>query len=79
MISIALTEASMEERERYHFILLRVWTLQCGDTTRGSDIYLHTYLSRFIPEGVAEASQTFLRDAHVLPKLVNYEDNYIII
>jgi hypothetical protein len=26
--------------------------------------------SRFIPEGVAEASQIFLRDAHVLPKLV---------
>jgi hypothetical protein len=29
---------------------------------------LHTYHSRFIPEGVA-ASQIFLRDAHVLPKL----------
>jgi hypothetical protein len=27
---------------------------------------LHTY-SRFIPEGVAEASQIFLLDAHVLP------------
>jgi hypothetical protein len=26
--------------------------------------------SRFIPEGVAKASQIFLRDAHVLPKLV---------
>jgi hypothetical protein len=31
-------------------------------------IYIHTYHSRFIPEGVAEASQIFLRDAHVLPK-----------
>jgi hypothetical protein len=29
--------------------------------------YIHTYHSRFIPEGVAEASQIFLRDAHVLP------------
>jgi hypothetical protein len=33
--------------------------------------YIHTYHSRFIPEGVAEASQ-ILRDAHVLPKLFSY-------
>jgi hypothetical protein len=32
--------------------------------------YIHTYRSRFIPEGVAEASQIFIRDTHVLPKLV---------
>jgi hypothetical protein len=31
--------------------------------------YIHTYHSRLIPEGVAEASQIFLRDAHVLQKL----------
>jgi hypothetical protein len=30
--------------------------------------YRHTYHSRFIPEGVAEVSRIFLRDAHVLPK-----------
>jgi hypothetical protein len=30
---------------------------------------LHTYHSRFIPEEVAEVSQIFLRDTHVLPKL----------
>jgi hypothetical protein len=30
----------------------------------------HTYHSRFIPEGVAEVSQIFLRDTHVLSKLV---------
>jgi hypothetical protein len=35
--------------------------------------YIHTYHSRFIPEGVAEASQIFLRDAHVLPQLFSYE------
>jgi hypothetical protein len=32
--------------------------------------YIHTYHSRFIPEEVAEVSQIFLRDTHVLPKLV---------
>jgi hypothetical protein len=32
--------------------------------------YIHPYYSRFIPEGVAEASQIFIRDAHVLPKLL---------
>jgi hypothetical protein len=34
------------------------------------ETYIHTYHSRFIPVGVAEASQIFLQDAHVLPKLV---------
>jgi hypothetical protein len=29
---------------------------------------LHTYKSNLIPEGISEASQIFLRDAHVLPK-----------
>jgi hypothetical protein len=30
--------------------------------------YIHTYHIRFVPEGVAEASQIFLRDTHVLLK-----------
>jgi hypothetical protein len=30
---------------------------------------IFTYHSRFIPKGVAKASQIFLRDTHVLPKL----------
>jgi hypothetical protein len=38
-------------------------------------IYIHTYPSRFIPEGVVEVSQIFLRDAHALPKLVSYEEH----
>jgi hypothetical protein len=29
-------------------------------------IYIHTYHSRFIPAGVAESSEMFLRDAHAL-------------
>jgi hypothetical protein len=29
-----------------------------------------TYHSRFIPKGIAEVSQIFLRDTHVLPKLL---------
>jgi hypothetical protein len=36
--------------------------------TKNQLIYIHTYLSCFIPEGVAEASQIFLQDTHVLPK-----------
>jgi hypothetical protein len=35
---------------------------------RLKNIYIHTYHLRFIPEGVAEVSQIFLRDTHVLPK-----------
>jgi hypothetical protein len=34
---------------------------------------IHTYHSRFIPVGVTEASQIFLRDALVLPKLFSYD------
>jgi hypothetical protein len=34
--------------------------------------YIHTYYSRFIPDGAPEASQIFLRDAHVLPKIFSY-------
>jgi hypothetical protein len=38
---------------------------------RGNYNNTYTYHSRFIPEEVAEASQIFLRDTHVLPKLVS--------
>jgi hypothetical protein len=36
--------------------------------------YIHIYHSRVIPEEVAEASQIFLRDTHVLLKLISYEE-----
>jgi hypothetical protein len=41
--------------------------------------YIHTYHSRLIPQqqiaafGIAEASQIFLRDVHVLSKLLSYD------
>jgi hypothetical protein len=31
---------------------------------------IHTYHSRFIPEGIVKASQTFLRDTNILQKLL---------
>jgi hypothetical protein len=39
-------------------------------------LYKYTYQSRFFPEGLAEASQIFLRDAHALQKLLSYEEYY---
>jgi hypothetical protein len=37
--------------------------------------YIHTYIhSRFNPEGVAEASRIFFPGAHVLPKLLSYDE-----
>jgi hypothetical protein len=36
---------------------------------------IHRYHSRFIPKSVAEASQIFLRDAHVLAKPFRYRNN----
>jgi hypothetical protein len=35
---------------------------------------LHTYHLRFIPEGVADVSHILLREAHVLLKLLGYEE-----
>jgi hypothetical protein len=46
--------------------------------SRGCLYILHTYHSRFIPEGVAEVSQIFLRDTHVLPKLLSYDEHCVI-
>jgi hypothetical protein len=37
-------------------------------------MYIHTYRSRFIPEGVVEVSKIFLRDAQALPKVLSYEE-----
>jgi hypothetical protein len=38
-------------------------------------LYIHTYIPHTLyPEGVAEASQIFLRGAYVLPKLLSYEE-----
>jgi hypothetical protein len=37
-------------------------------------LFIHTYHSRFIPKVVADASQVFLWDAHVLPKCLSYEE-----
>jgi hypothetical protein len=38
--------------------------------------YIHTYHSRCIPEGVAQVPpQMFFRDAHILLKLLSYEEN----
>jgi hypothetical protein len=36
-------------------------------------LHIHIYHARCIPKGVAEASQIFLQDVHVLPKLLRYE------
>jgi hypothetical protein len=41
-------------------------------------LYIHASHTRFIPKGVAEVSQVFLRDTHVLPKLVSYEEVFLI-
>jgi hypothetical protein len=51
-----------------------VFLLYLQSAAELNDSFLHTYHSRFIPEGVAEVSQIFLRDTHVLPKLVSYEE-----
>jgi hypothetical protein len=50
-----------------------IWYVPNTLYKRGPALYIHTYYSRVIPEGVAEASQIFLQDTHVLPKLFSYE------
>jgi hypothetical protein len=41
--------------------------------------YIHTYHSRIILEGVAELSQIFLLDTHVLPKLISCDGKPIAV
>jgi hypothetical protein len=39
-------------------------------------VLLHTYITlTLVPKGVAEVSQIFLQDTHVLPKLVSYKEH----
>jgi hypothetical protein len=38
------------------------------------ELYIHTTHS-LSPKGLAEVSQIFLRDTHVLPKLASYEEH----
>jgi hypothetical protein len=56
--------------------ILNLYCLDCTVHTFHKIIYMHTYHSRFIPEGVSDASQIFLQDAHVLPKLFNNEQYF---
>jgi hypothetical protein len=58
-------------------------TMRCCLTTQNisflmmvlkKETYIHTYHSRLIPEGVAEATHILPRDTHVLPKLLSYEE-----
>jgi hypothetical protein len=57
------------------------WVFRCDNATQRTNRdrsfhyqIIHTYHSRFIPEEVAKASRLFLPDAHVLPKLLCYEE-----
>jgi hypothetical protein len=49
----------------------RITTVLSGDGLTTCHIYIHTYIPLVLyPEGVAEASQIFLRDTHVFSKLL---------
>jgi hypothetical protein len=59
----------------YHHHLRPLIPLFYQNETSGisHNTYIHIYRSRFIPEGVAGASPIFLRNAHVLLKLLSCE------
>jgi hypothetical protein len=62
-----------EFSHHYATSAVKTWTYGTGNETL--DVNIHTYRSRFIPEGVAEASQMFLRDTRVLPKLLSHKEH----
>jgi hypothetical protein len=68
-------------KESNRFLLNHVFcttnyqTLVLQNKKENIKIYIHTYHSRFIPEGVAEVTQIFFRDTHVLSKLVSYQEH----
>jgi hypothetical protein len=63
--------SSLDERVRYYSIFLSQTPHRI--IKHYIHTYIHTYHSRLIPEGVAAVSQIFLRNTHVLPKLISYE------
>jgi hypothetical protein len=58
------------DRTRGLLLNSHITSIQFTIPNRASTLAIHTYHSCFIPKGVAEASQIFLRDTHVLPRLV---------
>jgi hypothetical protein len=67
--AIILTSTSMEITLITSEPFVIFWLLRTSKTFQYMRLKLHTYHSHFIPEGVAEASHTFLQDAYVLPNL----------
>jgi hypothetical protein len=52
------------------------WLLKCLSNKYylvNFNVNKHTYIP--LPEGVAEVSQIFFRDTHILPKLISYEEH----
>jgi hypothetical protein len=60
-----ITEPAINDnlKRRYKYDLVYVSFVMASISL----LSLHTYHSRFIAEGVPEASQILLRDAHILP------------
>jgi hypothetical protein len=58
-----------------HSAVTHVWTNARSMMARYAEIFLHTFRLRFIPEGVAKASQIFLREyvGEILSKWLSYE------
>jgi hypothetical protein len=90
LFSLGIVTYSYESQDVIQFVIKRLpggWRCNCRScycntiltrhtyTEISLNHSLHTYHSRLIPEGVAEASQIFLRDAHVLPKLHSYVEH----
>jgi hypothetical protein len=46
--------------------------IECDQTAMSLPLVTSAVFLTYIPEGVAEASQIFLRDANVLPKCLSY-------
>jgi hypothetical protein len=67
----ALRHAIAAVKQRWSVIGWVTSTHQPALSPRGGLYYfIQTYHSRFIPEGLAKASQILLRDTHILPKLL---------
>jgi hypothetical protein len=63
-----------------------IFSLICSENRSGilplthsegvAETSIHSFHSRLISEGLEEVSQIFLRDTHILPKLLSYEEYY---
>jgi hypothetical protein len=75
VLKYCFTHYRLWKKEILHEILCIFCAVKLHYDIVWVNTYIPTYHSFFIPDGIAEVFQIFLRDTHVLTELVSYEEH----